>query len=64
VGAGPAVRAPELAGKALVREFTAALQDDLDTPRAIRALRRATRERDATTVRWMLAILIGSASLN
>src|SRR5256885_13108547 len=43
VGAGPAGRAPRQAGKALVREFNAALHDDLDTPRAIRALRRATR---------------------
>jgi L-cysteine:1D-myo-inositol 2-amino-2-deoxy-alpha-D-glucopyranoside ligase len=63
VGAGPAVRAPRGAGKALVKEFNAALQDDLDTPRAIRALRRATRERDAAAVRWMLGILVGSASL-
>ena len=51
------------AGKGLVAEFDAALGDDLDTPRAIRALRRATRERDATAARWMLGILVGSASL-
>jgi L-cysteine:1D-myo-inositol 2-amino-2-deoxy-alpha-D-glucopyranoside ligase len=63
VGAGPAVRVPAGAGKALVREFNAALGDDLDTPRAIRALRRAVRERDAAAARWMLAILAGSASL-
>jgi L-cysteine:1D-myo-inositol 2-amino-2-deoxy-alpha-D-glucopyranoside ligase len=63
VGAGPAVRVPAGAGKALVREFNAALGDDLDTPRAIRALRRAVRERDAAAARWMLAILTGSASL-
>jgi L-cysteine:1D-myo-inositol 2-amino-2-deoxy-alpha-D-glucopyranoside ligase len=63
VGAGPAVRAPQEAGRALVKEFTAALADDLDTPRAIRALRRATRERDAAAARWMLGILVGSASL-
>jgi cysteinyl-tRNA synthetase len=63
VGAGPAVRAPRGAGKALVKEFNAALQDDLDTPSAIRALRRATRERDAAATRWMLGILVGSASL-
>ena len=63
VGAGPAVRAPREAGRALVKEFTAALADDLDTPRAIRALRRATREHDAAAARWMLGILVGSASL-
>ena len=63
VGAGPAVRPPRQAGKALVREFNAALRDDLDTPRAIRALRRATREHDAAAARWMLGILIGGASL-
>jgi cysteinyl-tRNA synthetase len=63
VGAGPAVRAPRGAGRALVAEFNAALDDDLDTPRAIRALRRAVRERDAAAARWMLGILVGSASL-
>ena len=63
VGAGPALRAPKGAGKGLVAEFDAAIGDDLDTPRAIRALRRATRERDATAARWMLGILVGSASL-
>jgi L-cysteine:1D-myo-inositol 2-amino-2-deoxy-alpha-D-glucopyranoside ligase len=63
VVAGPAVRSPKKAGRALVKEFTAALADDLDTPRAIRALRRATRERDAAAARWMLGILVGSASL-
>ena len=64
VGAGPALGVPKGAGKALVAEFDAALRDDLDTPRAIRALRRATREGDAAAAKWMLAILVGSASLN
>ena len=63
VGAGPAVRVPARAGKALVKELNAALDDDLDTPRAIRALRRAVRERDAAAARWMLGILVGGASL-
>jgi L-cysteine:1D-myo-inositol 2-amino-2-deoxy-alpha-D-glucopyranoside ligase len=63
VGAGPGLRAPKPADSALLREFNAALEDDLDTPRAIRALRRATRERDAAAARWMLGILVGSASL-
>jgi cysteinyl-tRNA synthetase len=47
----------------LVAEFNAALDDDLDTPRAIRVLRRATREGDAAAARWMLGILVGGASL-
>jgi cysteinyl-tRNA synthetase len=46
-----------------MREFDAALRDDLDTPRALRALRRATREGDATAARRMLGILVGTASL-
>jgi L-cysteine:1D-myo-inositol 2-amino-2-deoxy-alpha-D-glucopyranoside ligase len=47
----------------LVKEFTAALSDDLDTPRAVRALRLAIRRRDAAATRWMLGILVGTASL-
>ena len=52
------------AGRRLVSEFTAALSDDLDTPRAIRALRAATRQRQTEAARWMLGILIGTASLD
>ena len=52
------------AGKAVLREFDAALSDDLDTPRAVRALRRALRERDAAAVRKMLDVLVGTASLS
>ncbi|TAN32336.1 cysteine--tRNA ligase [bacterium] len=63
VGAGPAFRPPAGAGKGLVREFTAALADDLDSPRAVRALRAAVRQRDAAAARWMLGILAGTASL-
>jgi hypothetical protein len=48
----------------LVREFRAALVDDLDTPRAIRALRTAVRERDANAAGWMLGILAGTASIS
>ena len=51
------------ASPALVKEFNAALADDLDTPRATRALRMAIRSRDAAAVRWMLSILVGTASL-
>jgi L-cysteine:1D-myo-inositol 2-amino-2-deoxy-alpha-D-glucopyranoside ligase len=51
------------ASPALIKEFNAALADDLDTPRAVRALRLAIRRRDAAAVRWMLSILAGNASL-
>ena len=54
-------RAP---GRALMAEFNAALADDLDTPRAVRALRAAVRQRDVAAVRAMKDILIGSASLS
>jgi L-cysteine:1D-myo-inositol 2-amino-2-deoxy-alpha-D-glucopyranoside ligase len=47
----------------LIAEFNAALADDLDIPRAVRALRAALRQRDAAAVRWMLKILGGTASL-
>jgi L-cysteine:1D-myo-inositol 2-amino-2-deoxy-alpha-D-glucopyranoside ligase len=50
-------------GKALMAEFVAALSDDLDTPRAVRALRAALARRDAAAVRAMLAILVGTAAL-
>ena len=52
------------AGKELVREFQVALEDDLDTPRGIRALRTAVRQRDAAAAGWMLGILAGTASLS
>ncbi|MHB8613508.1 MAG: class I tRNA ligase family protein [Candidatus Dormibacteraceae bacterium] len=48
---------------ALIKEFNAALSDDLDTPRAVRALRLAIRRQDPAAVRVMLGVLIGSASL-
>ncbi len=51
------------ASPALIKEFDAALADDLDTPRAVRALRLAIRRRDAAAVRYMLGILAGTASL-
>ncbi len=54
-------RAP--AGRKLMAEFNSALADDLDTRRAIRALRAALRQRDAAAARSMLAILAGTASL-
>ena len=62
-GQPKSTRPPGRAGKDLVIEFHAALADDLDTPRAVRVLRRAVRERDAAAAGWMLGILAGSASL-
>jgi L-cysteine:1D-myo-inositol 2-amino-2-deoxy-alpha-D-glucopyranoside ligase len=47
----------------LIDQFNRALADDLDTPRAIRVLRAAVRERDAEAARWMMGILAGTASL-
>jgi L-cysteine:1D-myo-inositol 2-amino-2-deoxy-alpha-D-glucopyranoside ligase len=51
------------ASPALLKEFNAALADDLDTPRAVRALRAAIRQKDAAATEWMLSILVGTASL-
>jgi len=51
------------ASRTLMKEFDAALSDDLDTPRAARALRAAIQRRDAAAVRLMLGILVGTASL-
>ena len=53
-------RAP---ARALMAEFNGALSDDLDTPRAVRALRAALTQKDPAAVRAMLAILVGTASL-
>ena len=50
-------------GRGLMAEFNAALADDLDTPRAVRALRAAVREKDAAAVRAMKDVLLGTASL-
>jgi cysteinyl-tRNA synthetase len=58
--AGPAP-AP---GRKAMAEFNAALADDLDTPRAARALRAAVRDGDAPAVRAMKEILLGSAALS
>ena len=50
-------------GRRLMAEFEAALADDLDTPRALRALRAALRERDTAACRRMLDVLVGTAAL-
>jgi len=47
----------------LIVEFSAAMDDDLNTPRAVRALRAAVRRRDAAAAARMAAILCGDASL-
>jgi hypothetical protein len=52
------------AGRRLVARFDNALADNLDTPRAIRVLREALREREADAARYMLGILAGTASLS
>ncbi len=52
------------AGRALMSEFNAALADDLDTPRAVRALRAAVRQKDAAAVRAMRDVLLGTAALS
>jgi len=62
-GVGPK-KGMSAAGRRLVARFTDALADDLDTPRAIRILREATRLREAEAARWMLGILAGTASLS
>ena len=56
-------RGRQAPGRALMAEFNAALADDLDTPRAVRALRAAVRQRDVAAVRAMTAVLLGTASL-
>ena len=48
----------------LMAEFNAALADDLDTPRAVRALRTALRQGDAPAMRAMQGVLLGSAALS
>ena len=51
-------------GRSAMAEFNAALADDLDTPRAVRAMRAALRRKDAAAVRAMREVLLGSASLS
>jgi cysteinyl-tRNA synthetase len=48
----------------LLRAFDAALDDDLDTPAAVRVLRQAVKEKDGGGARRMLEILAGTASLD
>src|SRR5260370_40492619 len=62
-GGGGPKKGMSAAGRRLVVQFNKALANDLDTPRAIRILRAATRQGEADTARWMLGILAGTASL-
>jgi len=62
-GAGPGGAGPGGGRPDLVRKFTTAMDDDLDTSAALRVLRQAVRERDAAGAGWMLGVLAGSASL-
>ncbi len=68
-GAGPTTRGsdgrrrPVGGATDLVAEFAAAMDDDLDTPRAVRALRAAVRRRDAAAAGWMAGLLCGTAAL-
>jgi cysteinyl-tRNA synthetase len=47
----------------LLRAFRDALDDDLDTPAAVRLLRRTLRTSDGAAARRMLSVLAGTASL-
>ena len=57
-------RRPPKPDPKLMAEFNAALADDLDTPRAVRALRAALRQGDAAAVRAMKEVLLGSTDLS
>ena len=43
--------------------FRGHMDDDLDTPRALKVLRAAVRRRDAAAARWMAGIICGDAAL-
>jgi L-cysteine:1D-myo-inositol 2-amino-2-deoxy-alpha-D-glucopyranoside ligase len=51
-------------GASLMRAFDAALDGDLDTPTAVKVLRRAVKDKDAAAARRMLEVLAGTASLD
>jgi cysteinyl-tRNA synthetase len=66
LGPGPVATSPRPErgrGAELAAEFAAALDDDLDTPRAVRHLEQAAREREAAAAGWMASILCGAAAL-
>jgi L-cysteine:1D-myo-inositol 2-amino-2-deoxy-alpha-D-glucopyranoside ligase len=47
----------------LADDFAAALDDDLNSPLAVRCLRRAVNLREESAARWMTSILCGQAAL-
>jgi L-cysteine:1D-myo-inositol 2-amino-2-deoxy-alpha-D-glucopyranoside ligase len=51
-------------GAKLMLAFAAALDDDLDTPTAVKVLRQAVKAKDAGAARRMLEVLAGTASLD
>ena len=51
------------ANPGLLRAFDAALDDDLDTPAALKVIREAVKEKDAAAARRMLEVVAGTASL-
>jgi L-cysteine:1D-myo-inositol 2-amino-2-deoxy-alpha-D-glucopyranoside ligase len=55
---------PERPATALADEFALALDDDLDTSRAVRVLSRAVAAGDEASARWMTSILCGDAALS
>lgn len=61
--AGPAQRPGEDEAGELADAFAAAMDDDLDTPGAIRVLARAVDRRQESAARWMASILCGDAAL-
>ena len=62
-GAGPPAAALVRGGDELIDTFAAAMDEDLDTPRAVRVLRTAIGRRQAAAAAWMAGILCGTASL-
>ncbi len=62
-GAGPGGGPPAGASADLTAAFLDALARDLDTPLAIRVLRKAVRQGDAAAAGWMLGFLAGDAPL-
>src|SRR5438309_6002900 len=62
-GAGPQGGEGRPTGSPLLDEFSTAMDDDLDTLRAVRALQAAVERKDAQAARGMLGILCGTAAL-
>jgi L-cysteine:1D-myo-inositol 2-amino-2-deoxy-alpha-D-glucopyranoside ligase len=61
--AGPAERPHRREAGKLASEFATALDNDLDTPLALRVLARAVKQKEEPAARWMASILCGDAGL-